>query len=601
MLGDPSGRVEQVVGAAGVRALAAIVLGLIGASAGAATSADPASGAASASRFAPGECPKTPFPVPELKTARCGFLVVPENRTKDNGRTIRLAVAIVPAVSKKPARDPVIFLSGGPGYAAILQAEVAVEIGLNRHRDLILMNQRATALNEPAVTCPEYDRARAHPELPADAASSRRRQLAAVRACRRRLVGQGIDLSAYNTTENAADFADLRKALGIPQWNVYGFSYGTDLTLTYMREHPEGIRSVTIDSVMTPHLAGVGRAWTSFREAFGNVLRACEAQRPCRERYPRLKRTFARQVRKLEADPLITRARPAEDAPRVKVALDGGGLVNWLVGAFDHDAANIPAAIDELASGFPERIASGRAGIALTEPGLFGEGLTFGVFCGEWLPYEGSDNVLRRGRLAFPTYPTSVLASAPQYPFMTKVCREWDIPKAPASVRAVAATGESLAKLAVGTLPNSTFVSVPGVGHGVAFASPCAQGVLASFLSTPSAPNTSCVARLRPRRFTITRRPRLRVRVRPRRTGAGARRRFRFKAYVDSKGRRRRASGVRIRFAGSRARTDRRGRAKIKRAIGRPGTYRVRATKRGFRPGRTRIRVRRASRWRATK
>jgi pimeloyl-ACP methyl ester carboxylesterase len=485
-----------------------------------------------AAKFARSPCPgkgeeKLPAPVQEaleqeeaLKEARCGFLEVPENRSKSDGRTIRLAVAVVPAESKKAAPDPVVFLSGGPGYAAILQADVAVEIGLNRDRDLILVDQRATPLNEPTLTCPEYDRARAQVQLPYDAASSERRQEVGARACRDRLAAKGIDLGAYNTTENAADVADLRKAMGIREWNVYGFSYGTDLTLTYMREHPEGIRSVTVDSVMDPHLASVGRGWTSYREAFDNLLRACEAQRPCRERYPDVEQTFERQVEKLESDPLITRAEPEPGAPPVKVAIDGGALVNWLSGGgFDHEAADVPAAIDALAEGDPGTIAVQRAGVGVTPAGVFGEGLTFGVFCGEWLPYEGPDNVLREGRRAFPTFPTSVLQSAPQYPFMTQVCRAWDIPKAPASVRAVtrssiptlvlsgtfdAATGESLAKSATETLARSTFVSVPGVGHGVAFASPCAQRVMASFYSDPTgAPDTDCVAKLQPPRFTI--------------------------------------------------------------------------------------------------
>jgi pimeloyl-ACP methyl ester carboxylesterase len=38
-----------------------------------------------------------------------------------------------------------------------------------------------------------------------------------------------VDLAPYNTRENAADIADLRVALGIKEWNVYGVSYGTDL------------------------------------------------------------------------------------------------------------------------------------------------------------------------------------------------------------------------------------------------------------------------------------------------------------------------------------------------------------------------------------
>ena len=41
--------------------------------------------------------------------------------------------------------------------------------------------------------------------------------------------------------ESAADFADLRKVLGIEVWNVYATSYGSYVAQTLMRDHPEGI------------------------------------------------------------------------------------------------------------------------------------------------------------------------------------------------------------------------------------------------------------------------------------------------------------------------------------------------------------------------
>ncbi|MDT7653290.1 MAG: hypothetical protein QOI36_4696, partial [Pseudonocardiales bacterium] len=44
------------------------------------------------------------------------------------------------------------------------------------------------------------------------------------------------DLAAYNTRENVADIADLRVALGIKEWNVYGVSYGTDLAQQLLRD-----------------------------------------------------------------------------------------------------------------------------------------------------------------------------------------------------------------------------------------------------------------------------------------------------------------------------------------------------------------------------
>ena len=72
---------------------------------------------------------------------------------------------------------------------------------------------------------------------------------AATVACHDRLVDDGVALDSYNTAENAADIADLRVAMGIEEWDLYGVSYGTALALTVLRDHPEGVRSVVLDSV----------------------------------------------------------------------------------------------------------------------------------------------------------------------------------------------------------------------------------------------------------------------------------------------------------------------------------------------------------------
>ena len=51
-------------------------------------------------------------------SARCGTLVVPENRAKPNGRKIGLYVVVLPALVKPAAKDAVTYLEGGPGGAA---------------------------------------------------------------------------------------------------------------------------------------------------------------------------------------------------------------------------------------------------------------------------------------------------------------------------------------------------------------------------------------------------------------------------------------------------------------------------------------------------
>src|SRR5262245_50566750 len=89
---------------------------------------------ASAATFEAGACPDRPEPIPALKTARCGVLVVPETRAKPDGRMIRLPVAILPSLSNPPAADPLVYMEGGPGGAALPTAQLLLDAGLNRAR-----------------------------------------------------------------------------------------------------------------------------------------------------------------------------------------------------------------------------------------------------------------------------------------------------------------------------------------------------------------------------------------------------------------------------------------------------------------------------------
>ncbi|MEU6878207.1 alpha/beta fold hydrolase [Streptomyces sp. NPDC046712] len=467
----------------------------------------------------PGPCPQTPEPEPI--PGRCGLLEVPESRSHRGGRTIKLTVAIIPATSTKPAKDPVVFMEGGPGGDAIGAIPFLIDSGVNRDRDLIVMTQRGGPYSQPYLACPEIDRFSADAVgLPYDAPSTGRLLVSAAKECRVRLTADGIDLRAYNTTENAADFAALRKALGIKKWNVYGYSYGTDLALTYLRRHPQGIRSVTIDSVVPPQIVSLPWAWDSAQEGINTIFAACEAQPACKSRYPDLSRKLTEQVRRLEANPLTLTVQPPGGGSPVKVVLDGGTLVNLLVtngGALP--SADVPAAIDELARGNPERFARAQAAGAGTPVVAQAHGLTHSVVCSEWAPGFSESDVLEAGRRAFPGWPDTVLAHAPQLPFEYDLCRVWNVPDRTAIQRVTtyskvptliisgtfdAKTGASWGPYAGRTLPCSTAVQIPGIGHFVVPQSPCAQSVLASFLARPTAPDTGCVAGLAPKPFTIT-------------------------------------------------------------------------------------------------
>ncbi|HYC80761.1 MAG TPA: alpha/beta hydrolase [Solirubrobacterales bacterium] len=503
-----------IVIAAGALGLATAVLGSGGASP---ASAEPVG--ESGARFEAAPCPQTPHPIPALKTARCGYLVVPANRARPNGKTIRNAVAIVPAVAKLPKPDPVVFMTGGPGAAAILDIPFLVDAGINKNRDLIVMAQRGTMFDQPEMFCPELDRFYARQvSLVYDAPSTGTKQAAAARACHDRLVKAGVDPSAYNTTENANDFADLRKALGIESWNVYGYSYGSDLALSFLRDHPEGIRTVTVDSVVPPNIVSLPWTWSSAREGITTIFAACEAEPRCERNYPDLLGTFTGLVRKLEARPLVRQVRPPQGGAPVKVVLDGGTIVNMLVSNVPRPP-DVPAAIYELAEGKPQRFLEARAaGAVVPDDPEQAQGMTQSFICQEWAPYGGSGAILAAGRKQFPSFPASVLVNAPQLPFENQLCGGWKVPKAPASQRVRvrsdiptlvvsgtfdSKTGAKWGRYAASSLSKSTYVRIDGIGHWVIVQSPCGQRIFQSFLAKPTSPQTACAAKTRPSPFTI--------------------------------------------------------------------------------------------------
>ena len=217
-------------------------------------------------------------------------------------------------------------------------------------------------------------------------------------------------------------------------------------------------------------------------------------------------------MRELEIHPVTTSVITEEGKPPVKVVIDGGKLVNWLVDMSfaTADYPHVPDWIGDLAKGDPKKIALSIAKPVMTTPeGYIGYGLTYGVICSEWVPYESESDVLAQGRLAFPDYPDSVLEPAVHFTYVYDDCRGWKVRKRPVAQRSVtrsniptltlsgsfdAITPPGWGQIAAQTLPNSTVLIIPAVGHFAAHESPRAQCEIASFLTDPKTgrPRTDC-------------------------------------------------------------------------------------------------------------
>jgi pimeloyl-ACP methyl ester carboxylesterase len=476
--------------------------------------------------FKPATCPKIQG-VEWLATADCGYLIVPEDRTTPKGRTIQLMVARHRAQSPEKRPDPILYLEGGPGDIAELEIDAIIKANFIRNRDIWVVSQRGTWSSNPALICAASNNfARELLGLRFYSEATKRAHLASTKACRDELTATCANLSAYNSTESVADLADLRKALGITEWNIYANSFGTYTAQTLMRDHPEGIRSVVLDSVL-PTSYSIPVNWWNTRYGFDNLFKACAAQPACNAAHPHLEQTFTGLVNKLEAEPLMPTIRDPNTGKNIKVTIDGGALIDWL----RNQTYSVPAlqaapnTIEGLAAGRRDSIvaiAKDRAGRAPPyHPGApaLSDGLAVGTTCRE--DYLGTPQELATaGRQAFPGYPASVQREGiGGWAYVQEDCHDvWKLPRAPKSMHEpvtsdiptllISGTLDTLtsldgAKSAASQLSRATIISIPGVGHTVSPSSPCAQKVILSFYADPKArPDTSCVAALKPSSFT---------------------------------------------------------------------------------------------------
>jgi pimeloyl-ACP methyl ester carboxylesterase len=477
-------------------------------------------------RYDPAPCAKIQG-VDWLDHASCGYLIVPEDRRTPNGRTIRLMVAKYSAPSSEKRPDPILYLEGGPGDIAPLEIDEIIRANFLRDRDIWVVSQRGTWSSKPALICAaNNDFARELLGMRFYSEATKRAHLAASESCKRELTATSADLRAYNSSESAADLADLRKVLRIPEWNVYANSYGTYMAQTLMRDHPEGIRSVVLDSVL-PTSYSVPVNWWNARAGVENMFKACAAQPACNAAHLHLERTFTALVNRLEAKPLTPTIRDPSTGKNITVTIDGGALVDWLRNQ-TYAVPTLQAAPDTivgLAAGHRdsiEAIAKDRAGRAPPyHPGniALGDGLAVGTTCREdnlGTPQE----LATAGRKAFPDYPASITREGiGGWAYVQEDCRDvWKFPPAPKSMHEPVAsdiptlllsgtfdtvTSLAGAKAAAARLSHATIVSIPGVGHTVSPWSPCAQEVIVSFYTSPNrAPDTSCVGAVKPATFT---------------------------------------------------------------------------------------------------
>jgi len=189
----------------------------------------------------------------EKVPAEFGTLLVPENRSKPDSNLIELAFVRFKSTAKNPG-PPIVYLAGGPGGSGIGAASgprFALFTAFREVADVIAFDQRGTGYSKPNLGC--YEQLSA----PLDVAPGRAMALTELRKNARGCIEywrdvQRVDLTGYNTVENADDLEDLRKALGEKQISLWAISYGTHLALATIRRHPQSIHRAMLAGTEGP-------------------------------------------------------------------------------------------------------------------------------------------------------------------------------------------------------------------------------------------------------------------------------------------------------------------------------------------------------------
>ena len=247
-------------------------------------------------QFKPCSLP-SPFPQGDPLEAQCTTFAVPEDRSKQGGRTVALNIAwIPPRNTSDPAGDPVFFLAGGPGQAAVATFPGLAPAfkDIMKDRGIVLVDQRGTGKSNPLNCKSEGDA-----ENSSDPAVAR----AWIERCIAELSAKA-DLRRYTSTDAVADLDAVRKAIGADKINLIGVSYGTRMAQQYALRHPQHVRTVTLDSPV-PNTLGLGNIFArNLDSALEAQFSLCKESPACKARMGDPRAELQAVLARLRANPV---------------------------------------------------------------------------------------------------------------------------------------------------------------------------------------------------------------------------------------------------------------------------------------------------------
>jgi len=349
----------------------------------------------------------------------CGSLKRPLDPARPHGPNIDIAFHWLPA--SHPAKKPaLVAVEGGPGYPSTgsLFEYHGIYSPLLRTRNLLLVDNRGTG-GSGLINCPSVQRYNGVTSGPEFATR--------VKSCAKRIERTYPGVHAadlFGTAYAAEDLAAVIRALRLGKVDLYGDSYGTYFSQSFMARHPELLHSVTLDS--SYQVVGLDPWYASSGPVAMNALNVVCARSPgCTGS---ASARLGQLLTQLRAAPLSGSTRDS-DGSRTRIEVTARNLVDLV-----QDAASDPVIYRELDPSVAAALAgdpvpllrlaaqSGTYDHGVSTPDYFSDGLYFAVSCVDYpqLFRMSSTPAQRRTELA-----ASVATPPAGSPFAPFTSDEW--------------------------------------------------------------------------------------------------------------------------------------------------------------------------------
>jgi pimeloyl-ACP methyl ester carboxylesterase len=307
------------------------------------------------------------------RDAKCGYVRVPRDRTKPDGKTIKVYFERYPRRHRELRKiSTVVSIEGGPGYPVTPGRSTRVELWhpVSGKRDLVLIDLRGTGRSAP-LGCEAFSR-------------KSRGYVARAGRCAAQI---GPERDLYSTSQAVQDMEAVLRSLHAGKIDLYGDSYGTYAVQAYALRFPERLRSLVLGAAYP--LPGTDPAWADFAEAVRRGLElSCSRSVGCPTENPvKLVERFADRVRET---PILGFA-PDGDGARTKVRLNEDAFVQLVSSSYWYPGLwrDLPAAIRSANAGDQAPILRLAAETVIVEAGAsnpryWSEALYLAVICHDY-------------------------------------------------------------------------------------------------------------------------------------------------------------------------------------------------------------------------